>query len=64
LYKTLDLKFNPVDSSRFENTFKRTINCPTTRTNMNEPNKRMTYWRFSDDSGMKRVGAVRGQGKK
>ena len=37
LYKTLDLKFNPMDSSHFENKFKQTINCPTTRANMNEP---------------------------
>jgi len=28
LYKTLDLKFNTMDSSHFENNFKRTINCP------------------------------------
>jgi len=45
LYRTLDLKFNPMDSSYFENNFKRTINCPTTRANMNEPSKRRTYWR-------------------
>ena len=25
--RTLDLKFNPIDSSHFENNFKRTINC-------------------------------------
>ena len=31
LYRTLDLKFNPVDGSHFEINFKRTINCPTTR---------------------------------
>jgi len=35
LYRTLDLKSSPVDSSHFENNFKRTINCPTTRANMN-----------------------------
>jgi len=56
LYRTLDLKFNPVDSSHFENNFKRTINCPTTRVNMNEPSKRMAYWRYSGDSRMKKVG--------
>jgi len=38
LYRTLDLKYNPVKSSRFENNFKRTINCPATRANMNESN--------------------------
>jgi len=37
LYRTLDLKFNPMNSSHFENNFKRAINCPTTRANMNEP---------------------------
>jgi len=37
LHIALDLKSNPVDSSYFENNFKRTINCPATRTNMNEP---------------------------
>jgi len=56
LYKTLDLKFNPMDSSHFENNFKRTINCPTTRSNMNEPSKWMTYWRYSGDSRMKKWG--------
>jgi len=33
LYRTLDLKSNPMDSSYFENTFKRMINCPATRAN-------------------------------
>jgi len=28
LYIALDLKFNPTDTSHFENNFKRTINCP------------------------------------
>jgi len=28
LYRTLTLKSNPMDSSHFENNFKRTINCP------------------------------------
>jgi len=37
LYKTMDLKFNSVDSSHFDYKFKRTINCQTTRANMNEP---------------------------
>jgi len=46
LYRTLDLKSNPVDSSHFENHFKRTINCPETRANMNEPSKQWTYWRY------------------
>jgi len=54
LHKTLDLKFNTMDNSHFENNFKRTINCPTTRANMNEPSKRMTYWRYSGDSKMKK----------
>jgi len=58
LYKTLDLdlKFNPTDSSHFESNFKRTINCPTSQANMNEPSKWMTYWRYSGDSRMKQVG--------
>ena len=63
-YKTLDLKFNPTNSSHFENNFKRTINCPTTRAGMNEPSKWMTYWRYSGDSRMKKAGALRGQGKR
>jgi len=46
LYRTLDLKFNPVDSSHFENNFKRTITCPTVQANMNEPSKQMTYWYY------------------
>jgi len=37
LHRTFDLKCNPMGSSRFENNFKRTINCPATRANMNEP---------------------------
>jgi len=57
LYKTLDLKFNPTDSSHFENNFKRTINCPTTRANMNEPCKRMTYWRFYNEKSVVHCGA-------
>jgi len=39
LYRTLDLKFNQMDSSHLENNFKQTINFPTTRANMNEPSK-------------------------
>jgi len=39
LYWTLDLKSNPMGSSHFENNFKRTINCPATRANMNEPSQ-------------------------
>jgi len=31
---------------------------------MNEPSKWMTYRRYSGDSRMKKVGALRGQGKK
>jgi len=46
LYRTLDMKFNPMDSSHFENNFKRTIDCPTTWANMNEPSKRRTYRRY------------------
>ena len=63
LYETLDLKFNPMDSSNFENNFKRTIICPT-RANMNEPSKWMIYLRCSGDSRMKKVGSLQGQGKK
>ena len=29
LYRTLELKFNPMDSSHFESNFKRTTTCPT-----------------------------------
>jgi len=64
LYRTLDLKFHPMDSSHFESNFKRTTNCPTTRVNMNEPSKWMTYWRYSGNPGMKKLRALRGQGKK
>jgi len=63
-YRTLDLKFNPVDSSHFESNFKRTKNCLTTRANTNEPSKRINYWRYSADSRIKKVGVLRGQGKK
>jgi len=42
-YRTLDLKSNPTDNSRFENNFKRTKNCPVTRANMNELR---TNWRY------------------
>jgi len=58
LYRTFDVKFNPMDSSHFESNFKRTINYPTTRTNMNGPSKRMTYWRYSGDSRIKKVGGT------
>jgi len=37
LHRTLDLKSNPMDTSHFENNFKRIKNCPATRANMNEP---------------------------
>jgi len=46
LHGTFDLKSNPMDSSHFENNFKRTINCPATRANMNEPSKQRTDWRY------------------
>jgi len=46
LYRTLDLKSNPMDSSHFENNFKRTVNCPATRANMDEPSKQRTDWRY------------------
>jgi len=46
LCRTSDLKFNPMDSSHFESNFKRTINCPTTLVNMNEPSEQMAYWRY------------------
>jgi len=36
-YRTLDLKSTPMDSSHFENNFKKTINCPASRASMNEP---------------------------
>jgi len=36
LCRTLDLKSNPMDSFHFENNFKRTINCATTRAGMNK----------------------------
>ena len=63
LYRTLDLKFNPMDSSHFENNFKRTINCPKTRASMNKPGKWMTYWRYSGDSRMEKVVALRAMEK-
>jgi len=44
LYRSLDLKCNPMDSSYFKNNFKRTTNCPETRANMNEPSKQSTDW--------------------
>jgi len=56
LYRTLDLKFNSMDSFHFESNFKQTINCPKTRANMNGPSKRMTYWPYSGDSRMKNSG--------
>jgi len=59
LYRTLDLKFNPMDSSYFESNFKRTIHYPTTRANMNEPGKRMTslQWRFWNEKSGGHCGA-------
>jgi len=45
LYRTLDLKFNPMDSSHFESNLKRTMICPKTRANMNEPSVAL-QWRF------------------
>jgi len=47
-----------MDSSHFESNLKRTINCSTTRASMNEPSKRMTYWRYSGASRMKNVGGT------
>jgi len=46
LYRILDLKSNPGNSSHFEMNFKRTINCPATRANMNEPSKLKTDRRY------------------
>jgi len=46
LYRTLDLIFNPVDSSHFEMNFTRTINCPETPASMNEPSKLKTDQRY------------------
>jgi len=46
LYRTLDWKTNPMDSSHFENIFKRTTNCPVTRANMNELSKQRTNWGY------------------
>ena len=46
LFRTLDLKSNPMDNSHFENNFKRTINCPVTRANMNELSKQRTNWGY------------------
>jgi len=46
LYRTLDMKSNPMNNSYFENNFKRTINCPATRANMNEPRTYRAYWRY------------------
>ena len=57
LYRTLDLKSNPRNSSYFEMNFKRTINCPVTQANMNEHGKQKTdrviiaLWRTSLDNG-------------
>jgi len=42
-YGTFHLKSIQVDSSHFENNFKRTINCPATRANMNEPSTQRPY---------------------
>ena len=38
--RTLDFKSNLMDSFHFENNFKRTISCPATRPNANEPSIR------------------------
>jgi len=45
MHRTLDFKSNPMDSSHFENNFKRTMNCPITRVNMNEPSTQRINWR-------------------
>jgi len=42
LYRKLHLMSNSVDSSHFENNFKRTKNCALTRNDMNEPCKQRT----------------------
>jgi len=63
-YRTLDLKFNPMDTSHFESNFKRTTKCATTQANMNEPSKRMTYWRCSCDPRMKKGEGTAGPRKK
>ena len=39
LYRTLAFKSNLMDSSHFENNFKRMVNCPATQANKNEPSK-------------------------
>jgi len=46
LYRSLDLKCNPTDSSHIENNFKRTKNCAATRANIDEPSKQRTGWRY------------------
>jgi len=43
-YRTLDLKSNP--RNHFDMNFKRTINCPTTRANINKPSKQKTDRRY------------------
>jgi len=43
LYRTVDWKSNPMDSSHFENNFKRTIRWPTPRANMNEPSTQQVW---------------------
>jgi len=46
LYRTLDLISNPVNSSHFENKFKRTINSPSIRAITNESSKQRTDWLY------------------
>jgi len=46
LYRTLHLKSTPMNSSHFQNNTKRTKNCPVIGSNMNDPSKRRTYWRY------------------
>jgi len=45
LHRTLDLNSN-LWTVPFENSFKRMINCPVTRANMNERSKHTTNWRY------------------
>jgi len=46
LYRTLDLKVNPMDSHHIKNNLKRTMNCPTTQSNMNKPGEWIAYWLY------------------
>jgi len=54
-YRTLDFNSNPINRTHFENNFKRTINCPVTRANTNEPRGltgvNIALWRTLFNSG-------------